>query len=169
VANQLIQDLGIETLAELNDQYMIYDVSSERFILTEDACRDLLNVDLRKVLNTANAVSPSKTPSLLLNICSQIFYNWLNANSNGVTYKHAFTILIRTDKRIRRDLQDMLLGMVSYALSGGLTIVNNSGINLETGSEININKLIERGVSPAVKMMCMKNVPGLGVAYCYAG
>lgn len=114
---------------------LIYDKKSGRFILTIDAVKNELNVNLTEIRES------HENARAFLDELSLLLYSYIYKKKNPVLRRKK-EYYLTFDLRNRRILYECMIDMLRYSFySGGNIMAYQPGVNLNETGEINIEEL----------------------------
>ena len=99
-----------------NDDYMKYDYTHHRYVLTPKACEMELGLNLDETLDATGDCNPSTMAERVLNMISSHFYAWVYAH--GTNKRYVEYVLAKMPE-CREIIQECLLNEVYYAMKNG--------------------------------------------------
>jgi len=97
-----------------NDDYMVYDLTKHRYVLTTLAIEEELNTSLEEVLNSAGSISAELDPELFLKRVSKNLYTVIYGyNTAGGTNKTEYVMSLPD---YREAIYDAMLELAYYYL-----------------------------------------------------
>lgn len=149
-----------------DDDFMIYDCATHRYVLTQDGVITELGISLNETLNMSGDANPSTLAERILRRVSQTVYMYIyrdSANEEWLEY------ILAKHPPLRSAIKEMLQAQLLYMLENGDT-GSYSGVNVSKGQAMDIESLRGRArVAPEVEDLAYRTIPGLGYCLKYAG
>lgn len=149
-----------------SDENMVYNLATQRYILTPQYVSQELGVNLNITGQTADSTNSSAFATQLLNQASRQVYNYIY---EAVQNTQLWTYWLAKTPSVREKLKIMMLAQVEYLQVNGF-LPNMSGINQSSGNIMDINKIRGRAkVADTVDQIANQVVLEWGIAMRYSG
>lgn len=145
-----------------DDEYMRYDYDEHRYILTERAVLDKLNINLYESLNSAGVVNKERAPQLFLDEISDFIYSQVYDYATQWEIKEYEMAKLPS---ARKNLMKAMLKQIDYVNTSGL-LYQYCGIDLKKNTKI--DGMSGRFLAPLAKSALTKTLEN-GVPLLYAG
>lgn len=89
-----------------NDDYMIFDESINRYVLTEKCITDKLGIDIAGRINARNAVNQQAMISRLLRLVSEHVYNFIHEHNVNTEKQDRFIAKVPSLRRIVQEAME---------------------------------------------------------------
>lgn len=89
-----------------NDDYMIFDESINRYVLTEKCITDKLGIDIAGRINARNAVNQQAMISRLLRLVSDHVYNFIHEHNVNTEKQDRFIAKVPSLRRIVQEAME---------------------------------------------------------------
>lgn len=137
-----------------SDDYMRYDYSSHRYVLTLKYATDVLGVDMERRIASNRGTNQTAVINMQLNTVSLQIYNYLYAGTNN---EKALQWIIAKSPTARQVIQDAMGQQLTYFLMVG---------DLSRSTKPEERKLY---MDEQAKITLTKTIPETGVALIYRG
>lgn len=148
-----------------NDDFMIYDLKTHRYVLTEKCVLNELGINLALRLNTSGDENPSAAISRALAEVSQKLYTWIY--SHNVSLKMWTEYVLAKYEPCREIIKECLKNEVAYNLKNG-DFYNYAGVNVTKGQSMDLTSLRDRIVSYMTEQTLYQTLPN-GICLLYQG
>lgn len=136
-----------------DDEYMIFDKTTGRYILTEKCVIERIGIDLSARLNERNGINPTALIQRYLKRTSTMVYNYIHQHNDS----RIQDLLIAKVPSLRRIIQEALEDQFLYIATVG-------DISLSTDKEKR-----ELSIDKNCKEDLLQTVPELGTTILYTG
>ena len=148
-----------------SDDAMTYTERWHRYVLTQQAVRDHLGVDLGEQLNTRGAVDRAAAAQMFLNTISREIYAFIySCGSQNVVQEY----LAAKHPAARDILFEAMLEQVSYTLLNG-DIAKLSGIDVRKGTAMDRKALSVSQIAPVAKEILSRPLDTVTPCLIYGG
>lgn len=146
-----------------DDEYLIYDYENHRYILTERACLDKLNINLGERLNVGGLANKERAVKSFLDEISDLVYSQIYDYSNQWQIQE---YQIAKMPSARNVIMRAMLKQVDYVLLNGF-INQYGGVDLKKGTSM--GDLSGKFLAPLSKSILCKDLIETGIPLLYAG
>lgn len=136
-----------------DDEYMIFDKKSGRYILTEKCVLDKIGIDLSGRINERNAINPTALIQSYLKRTSNMVYNYIHQHNDS----RIQDLLIAKIPSLRRIIQEALEDQFLYVATVG-------DVSRSTDKDRRAMSIDEN-----CKADLLQDVPELGTTILYTG
>ena len=148
-----------------DDAGMTYSYQLHRYVLTPDAVRQHLNVDLASVLNPAGAVDRAGVPAAFLAQVSREIYSFIySCGIDNVLQEYAAA----KHPNARRIIFDAMLAQVEYLVLNG-DLYNVSGVDIRKGTVMDQRALRKVQIAPAAQDILARQLDSFTPSLVYRG
>ena len=137
-----------------DDEYMIFDKATGRYILTEKYLIEKMGIDLSARINERNAVTPSALVNRLLRQVSNMVYNYIHAFNANNTFQD---LLIAKLPSLRPLIMEAMTEQIYYLSIVGDVSRSTDETKRRMGIDQNCKEVLER------------TVPELGTTILFTG
>ena len=137
-----------------NDAYMVFDSSSNQYILTQTYALEQLGIDLSSMVNERNAINQQVAVSRILKMVSNQIYNFIHSHCFNTHLRDSVIALCPSARDV-----------IKNALSEQLIYVVMKG-DLSRSTDINIRQL---AIDENAKAFLMRIIPEVGYCLLYTG
>lgn len=137
-----------------SDDYMRYDYSSHRYVLTLKYATDVLGIDMERRIASNRGTNKTAVINMQLNTVSLQIYNYLYAGTNN---EKALQWIIAKSPTARQVIQDAMGQQLTYFLMVG---------DLSRSTKPEERRLY---MDEQAKITLSKTIPETGVALIYRG
>ena len=146
-----------------DDEYMRYDFEEHRYILTEKACLDKLNIVLSERLNYGGESNRERIVNIFLDEISDFVYSQIYDYSSQPYIQEYQIAKIPSARNV---IMKAMLKQVDYALVNGF-LYQYSGVDLKKNSSI--ENLSGKYLAPLAKSILSKPLIETKIPLLYAG
>jgi len=146
-----------------NDEYMVYDYETHRYILTEKFCLDKMNLDLQERLNLGGGANRERVPQIFLDEISEFVYSQIYDYSSQPLIQE---YQIAKYPSAREVIKKAMMNQIDYALVNG-ALYQYSGIDLKKNTKI--DGMSGKYLSPLAKSILSNPLIETGTPLLYAG
>ena len=147
-----------------NDEYMTYDYTRHRYVLTEKALFDELGINFGLLPETMDANPSTLAQRFAKSITATVYLHLYT----GCMFRGLQEYQLATVPDLRNVIFDMLLAQARYVSGNGL-IENYSGIDIYKGHHVPRYDIKHAAIAPIVEEMSYTILPCIGRALKYSG
>ena len=140
-----------------NDEMMIYNERSRRYVLTEQ-CALALNIDLQASLNSSGVPFKNKLAAQILDRVSRTVYNFIFLHGDRA---QKTSELEREDEYYRPFIKEALEEQLLYFMANG-DINAVSRVNMQSGQEISRAAKLDAAYAPEMENILAQS----GILFC---
>lgn len=146
-----------------NDEYLKYDYENHKYILTEKACLDKLNINLGELLNLGGSANQEREINNFLEEISDFIYSQIYDYSSQWQIQE---YQIAKCPSARDVIMKAMLKQIDYARLNG-ALYQYSGVDVKKGTKM--QDFSDRYLSPMSKSILSKPLTETNVPLLYAG
>ncbi len=164
--SEIIEENSADITYPFSDEYMKYDYTRHRYILTEKGVETFTGINLRKQVNTAIG-QEANLVRYYLRLISDKIYNYIYSRSDNKTL---LEFILAKSAVSRQMLFDALTAQTLYFVTNG-DVSQFSGVNLKNGTVTKRSLIKENSISPdAESILLNTEIPELnGNSVLYQG
>ena len=149
-----------------SDEYMKYDYTRHRYVLTEKGVEVMTGINLRKQVNTAIGQEANLT-QYYLRLISDKIYNFIYSRSDNKTL---LEFILAKSQTSRQMLFDAMIAQTVYFVTNG-DVSQFAGVNIKNGTVMDRKAIKANSISPdAENILLNTDIPELeGNTVLYQG